>query len=87
METTEDRLSGMADITDPVKALREKADAAALLKYGTGLLTKDDVNYIAKTVLSFGCPKVDAERFRNFMQWLNETLGLLKIEEMKYSLG
>jgi hypothetical protein len=78
------KLFAIADRTDPVKALQDKADAAALLKYGAETITKDDINYIAKTVLGMGYTKEEAEKFHNVILWLNETLELLKMEEMTY---
>lgn len=79
------KLFAVADRDDLIKKRSDEADITALLGYGKSLLTKQDIDYIAKTVLSFGYTKEDAEKFRNVIQWLNETLELLKMEEMKYS--
>ncbi len=81
------KLFAVADRSDLVKKRMDEADVTALLGYGRSLLTKEDINYIAKTVLSLGYTKEDAEKFRNVIQWLNETLELLKMEDLKYSFG
>jgi hypothetical protein len=78
------KLLAVADRKDPIKTMQDKADVGELLRYGKDSITMEDIEYVAKTALALAYTKEDVKKYREVIQWLNETLDLLDLGDLKY---
>ncbi|MFQ5864221.1 MAG: hypothetical protein ACE5IW_03225 [bacterium] len=81
------KLFAAAERAELLKKRRDEADVTELLNYGKKFLSKEDLEYIAKSVLAMGHSKEDIEKYRAVIQWLNETLELLEMGDLRYPLN
>ncbi len=78
------KLLAVPERKDLGKKRSDEADITELLKYGRELLSKEDIVYVAKSVLAMGYTKEDVKKYQDIVQWLNQTLELLGMGDWKF---
>jgi len=65
---------------------QDEADVTSLLERNAERISKSDINYIAERMLELCFTREQAQKCRQILAWLNETLDLLGMADRKYPL-
>jgi hypothetical protein len=78
------KLLAIPDRPDPVKAMQDRTDVAALLRDNHDKISREDVSYLAGSLRSLVFTREDAQKYADLIRWLNETLELLGMADRRY---
>jgi hypothetical protein len=78
------KLLVIPDRPDPVKAMQDRTDVAALLRDNPGDISREDIHHIVSSLLGLAFTREDARKYQDVIRWLNETLGLLRMADRRY---
>jgi predicted nucleotidyltransferase len=78
------KLLAIPDRPDPVKAMQDRTDVAALLRDNAKNISKEDINAIVRSLLGLAFTREDVQKYRELIHWLNETLEMLGLEDRRY---
>jgi hypothetical protein len=78
------KLLAIPDRPDPVKAMQDRTDVAALLRDNTDKISREDIRFLARSLRDIVFTREDAQKHADLMRWLNETLELLGMADRRY---
>jgi hypothetical protein len=78
------KLLAIPDRPDPVKAMQDRTDVAALLRSCADSISHADIAYMARSLLGLAFSREDLQKYRGVIRWLNETLELLGMADRRY---
>lgn len=78
------KLLAIPDRPDPVKAMQDRTDVAALLRDNPDKISQDDIQYIVSSLRGLVFSREDARKYQELVRWLNETLDLLGLSDRRY---
>jgi len=78
------KLLAVPERPDPVKAMQDRTDVAALLRDGADQITREDIASMARSLQALVFTREDANKYEALMRWLNETLDLLGMADRRY---
>jgi hypothetical protein len=78
------KLMAVPERPDPVRAMQDRTDAAALLRDCGDQVTREDIAYMARSLRALVFTREDANKYEALMRWLNETLDLLGMADRRY---
>jgi Nucleotidyl transferase AbiEii toxin, Type IV TA system len=81
------KLFAIPDRPDPVKAMQDRTDVAALLRDNADTISQEDITYLVRTLLGLAFTRQDVEKYQQLIGWLNETLDLLGMADRRYQSG
>jgi hypothetical protein len=81
------KLFAIPDRPDPVKAMQDRTDVAALLRDNADNISQEDITYLVHTLLGLAFTREDVEKYQRLIVWLNETLDLLGMADRRYQEG
>jgi predicted nucleotidyltransferase len=81
------KLFAIPDRPDPVKAMQDRTDVAALLRDNADTISQEDITYRVRTLLGLAFTRQDVEKYQQLIGWLNETLDLLGMADRRYQEG
>jgi hypothetical protein len=81
------KLFAIPDRPDPVKAMQDRTDVAALLRDNADNISQEDITYLVRTLLGLAFTREDVEKYQRLIVWLNETLDLLGMADRHYQTG
>jgi hypothetical protein len=81
------KLFAIPDRPDPVKAMQDRTDVAALLRDNADNISQEDITYLVRTLLGLAFTREDVEKYQQLIVWLNETLDLLGMADRRYQEG
>jgi hypothetical protein len=81
------KLFAIPDRPDPVKAMQDRTDVAALLRDNADNISQEDITYLVRTLLGLAFTREDVEKYQRLIVWLNETLDLLGMADRRYQSG
>jgi len=81
------KLFAIPDRPDPVKAMQDRTDVAALLRDNADNISQEDITYLVRTLLGLAFTREDVEKYQQLIVWLNETLDLLGMADRRYQAG
>ena len=81
------KLFAIPDRPDPVKAMQDRTDVAALLRDNADNISQEDITYLVRTLLGLAFTREDVEKYQQLIVWLNETLDLLGMADRRYQSG
>ena len=81
------KLFAIPDRPDPVKAMQDRTDVAALLRDNADNIAQEDITYLVRTLLGLAFTRQDMEKYQQLIVWLNETLDLLGMADRRYQSG
>jgi hypothetical protein len=81
------KLFAIPDRPDPVKAMQDRTDVAALLRDNADNIAQEDITYLVRTLLGLALTRQDMEKYQQLIVWLNETLDLLGMADRRYQSG
>jgi predicted nucleotidyltransferase len=81
------KLFAIPDRPDPVKAMQDRTDVAALLRDNADTISQEDITYLVRTLLGLAFTRQDVEKYQQLIGWLNETLDLLGMADRRYRSG
>jgi hypothetical protein len=81
------KLLAIPDRPDPVKAMQDRTDVSALLRDNPGKISREDIRYIASSLRQLVFTREDAQKYRELIRWLNDTLELLGMADRRYQEG
>jgi hypothetical protein len=81
------KLFAIPDRPDPVKAMQDRTDVAALLRDNADTISQDDIIYLVRTLLGLAFTREDVLKYQQLIMWLNETLDLLGMADRRYQTG
>jgi hypothetical protein len=59
----------------------------ALLSQNTNAISQEDIGYLGRTLLGLAFTRQDVEKYQRLITWLNETLDLLGLADLRYQAG
>lgn len=80
------KLLAIPDRPELDKRRLDEADITSLLRHNKNKISKEDIEYIGQNVIAMGYTKEDVKKYREVIQWLNETLDLLDMGDLRYSM-
>jgi hypothetical protein len=81
------KLFAIPDRPDPVKAMQDRTDVAALLRDNADTISQEDITYLVRTLMGLAFTRQDVEKYQQLIVWLNETLDLLGMADRRYQSG
>jgi hypothetical protein len=81
------KLFAIPDRPDPVKAMQDRTDVAALLRDNADTISQEDITYLVRTLMGLAFTRQDVEKYQQLIGWLNETLDLLGMADRRYQEG
>jgi hypothetical protein len=81
------KLFAIPDRPDPVKAMQDRTDVAALLRDNANTISQEDITYLVRTLMGLAFTREDVEKYQQLIVWLNETLDLLGMADRRYQSG
>jgi hypothetical protein len=81
------KLFAIPDRPDPVKAMQDRTDVAALLRDNADTISQEDITYLVRTLMGLAFKRQDVEKYQQLIGWLNETLDLLGMADRRYQEG
>ena len=78
------KLLAIPDRPDPVKAMQDRTDVAALLRANADKISREDISYLANSLRGLVFTREDAQKYADLIRWLNETLELLGMADRQY---
>jgi hypothetical protein len=81
------KLFAVPDRPDPVKAMQDRTDVAALLRDNADHISQGDITYVVQTLLGLAFTRQDVEKYRQLIVWMNDTLELLGMSDRRYHGG
>jgi hypothetical protein len=78
------KLLAIPDRPDPVKAMQDRTDVAALLRDNPDKISREDIGYLARNLRGLVFTHEDAQKYADLIRWLNETLELLGLADRRY---
>jgi hypothetical protein len=81
------KLFAIPDRPDPVKAMQDRTDVATLLRDNADSISREDIVYLAHTLLGLAFTREDVEKYQQLITWLNDTLDLLGMADRRYQSG
>jgi hypothetical protein len=81
------KLFAIPDRPDPVKAMQDRTDVAALLRDNADTISQEDITYLVRTLMGLAFTREDVEKYQQLIVWLNETLDLLGMADRRYQSG
>jgi predicted nucleotidyltransferase len=81
------KLFAIPDRPDPVKAMQDRTDVAALLRDNADHISQEDITYVVNTLLGLAFTRQDVEKYRQLLLWLNDMLDLLGMSDRRYHSG
>jgi len=81
------KLFAIPDRPDPVKAMQDRTDVAALLRDNADNISQEDITYLVRTLLGLAFTREDVEKYQRLIVWLNESLDLLGMADRRYQEG
>jgi hypothetical protein len=81
------KLFAIPDRPDPVKAMQDRTDVAALLRDNADNISQEDITYLVRTLLGLAFTREDVEKYQRLIVWLNETQDLLGMADRRYQTG
>jgi hypothetical protein len=81
------KLFAIPDRPDPIKAMQDRTDVAALLRDNADAVSQEDIAYLVRTLLGLAFTRPDVEKYEQLISWLNETLDLLGMPDRRYQEG
>jgi len=78
------KLLAISDRPDPVKAMQDRTDVAALLRDNSEKISGEDIRYLARSLRDLVFTGEDAMKHTDLIRWLNETLALLGMADRRY---
>jgi hypothetical protein len=81
------KLFAIPDRPDPIKAMQDRTDVAALLRDNADTISQEDITYLVRSLLGLAFTRRDVEKYQQLIRWLNETLDLLGMADRCYQEG
>jgi hypothetical protein len=81
------KLFAIPDRPDPIKAMQDRTDVAALLRDNADAVSQEDIAYLVRTLLGLAFTRPDVEKYQQLISWLNDTLELLGMADRRYQQG
>ena len=78
------KLLAIPDRPDPVKAMQDRTDVAALLRDNPDKISQEDISFVASSLRGLVFTREDAQKYADLIRWLNETLELLGMVDRQY---
>jgi hypothetical protein len=78
------KLLAIPDRPDPVKAMQDRTDVAALVRDNSDKISREDIRYLARSLRDLVFTREDARKYADLLRWLNETLELLGMADRRY---
>jgi hypothetical protein len=78
------KLLAIPNRSDPVKAMQDRTDVAALLRQNPDKISQEDIGYLARNLRGLVFTREDAQKYADLIRWLNETLELLGLADRRY---
>jgi len=78
------KLLAIPDRPDPVKAMQDRTDVAAILRDCADRISQADIEYVARSLLGLVFTREDLQKYQGVIRWLNETLELLGMADRRY---
>jgi hypothetical protein len=78
------KLLAIPDRPDPVKAMQDRTDVAALLRANADKISREDISYLANSLRGLVFTREDAQKYADLIRWLNETLELLGMADRQF---
>jgi hypothetical protein len=81
------KLLAIPDRPDPVKAMQDRTDVAALLRDNPDNISQEDIRDIVSSLRGLVFTREDALKYQELLSWLNDTLELLGMADRRYQEG
>jgi len=81
------KLFAIPDRPDPVKAMQDRTDVAALLRDNADNISQEDITYLVRNLLGLAFTREDVQKYQQVISWLNETLDLLGMADRRHHEG
>ena len=81
------KLLAIPDRSDPVKAMQDRTDVAALLRDNADNISQEDMRYLVRNLLGLAFTREGVQKYQQLIAWLNETLALLGMADRRYQEG
>jgi hypothetical protein len=78
------KLLAIPDRSDPVKAMQDRTDVAALLRDNADNISQEDMRYLVRNLLGLAFTREGVQKYQQLIAWLNETLALLGMADRRY---
>jgi hypothetical protein len=78
------KLLAVPDRPDPVKAMQDRTDVAALLRDNSEKISGEDIRYLARSLRDLVFTGENSVKYTDLIRWLNETLELLGMADRRY---
>jgi predicted nucleotidyltransferase len=81
------KLLAIPDRSDPIKAMQDRTDVAALLRDNPDKISREDIRYVVSSLRGLVFTREDALKYQKLLHWLNDTLELLGMADRRYHEG
>ena len=72
---------------DPVKAMQDRTDVAALLRDNPDKISREDIGDMVNSLRQLVFTREDALKYQELLRWLNDTLEFLGMADRRYQDG